>query len=32
MNAGIIEIDLHGMNCYQAKICIDSNLRKINGS
>jgi DNA-nicking Smr family endonuclease len=32
MNAGIIEIDLHGMNCYQAKTCIDSKLRKINGS
>ncbi len=32
MNAGIVEIDLHGMNCYKAKICIDSNLKKANSS
>jgi DNA-nicking Smr family endonuclease len=32
MNEGIIEIDLHGMNCYKAKIMIDSKLRKANGS
>lgn len=32
MNTGIIEIDLHGMNCYQAKICIDNHLKKANGS
>ena len=32
MNAGIVEIDLHGMNCYQAKTCIDRQLKKANGS
>lgn len=32
MNAGIIEIDLHGMNCYQAKVRIDSYLKKANSS
>ena len=32
MNDGIVEINLHGKNCYQAKICIDSHLRKANGS
>lgn len=32
MNDGIIEIDLHGKNCYQAKILIDSKLKKANGS
>jgi len=32
MNAGIVEIDLHGMNCYQAKIRIDSCLKKANSS
>lgn len=29
--AGIVEIDLHGMNKYQAKIYIDSQLRKAKG-
>lgn len=28
MNAGILEIDLHGMNCKQVKIKIDSILRR----
>lgn len=28
MSGGIIELDIHGMNTYQAKICIDSNLKK----
>lgn len=32
MSAGIIKIDLHGMNCYKAKICIDSHLRKADSS
>jgi len=32
MNTGIIEINLHGMNCYKAKICIDNQLKKANGS
>lgn len=32
MNAGIIEINLHGMNCYQAKVRIDSYLKKANSS
>lgn len=29
---GIIEIDLHGMNTYKAKILIDSQLRRANTS
>ena len=28
MQAGILELDLHGMNTYQAKIAIDSQLRR----
>jgi len=32
MMAGIIEIDLHGMNLYQAKSMIDSQLRKSSGA
>lgn len=28
MVGGIIEVDIHGMNCYQAKIRIDSALRR----
>lgn len=32
MNKGIIEIDLHGMNTYKAKVLIDSQLRKANNS
>lgn len=27
MEAGIIELDLHGMNSYQAKVYIDSRLK-----
>jgi len=32
MNTGaaIVELDLHGMNQYQAKTCIDSALKKAN--
>lgn len=32
MNNGIVEINLHGMNAYKAKILIDSQLRRANGS
>lgn len=28
MNTGIERLDVHGLNCYQAKITIDSQLRK----
>ena len=28
MQAGILELDLHGMNAYQAKIAIDSALKR----
>lgn len=28
MQAGIIELNLHGMNTYQAKIAIDSQLKR----
>lgn len=28
MKSGIIELDIHGMNQYQAKIWIDSQLKK----
>ncbi len=28
MIAGIISVDVHGMNCYQAKVKIDSLLRR----
>ncbi|MDF2511219.1 MAG: hypothetical protein K0S04_1085 [Herbinix sp.] len=31
-NSGIIELDIHGMTKYQAKISIDSQLKKANGS
>ena len=27
-NMGIVELDIHGMTKYQAKICIDSYLKK----
>lgn len=30
--AGIVKIDLHGMNKYQAKLYIDSQLKKAKGS
>lgn len=26
-SAGIVEVDIHGMNSYQAKVCIDSRLK-----
>ncbi len=29
---GFIEIDIHGMTKYQAKLCIDSQLKKAKGS
>ncbi|HKM20580.1 MAG TPA: hypothetical protein VJZ01_00875 [Lachnospiraceae bacterium] len=32
MNAGVVEIDLHGLNVYQAKIKIDSQLMKAGGA
>jgi DNA-nicking Smr family endonuclease len=28
-NSGIIEIDIHGMTKYQAKVCLDSLLNKV---
>ena len=28
MQAGIVELDLHGMNTYQAKIAVDSQLKR----
>ena len=28
MQAGILELDLHGMNAYQAKIAIDAALKR----
>lgn len=31
MTGGIIELDIHGLNCYQAKIRIDSTLRRAEG-
>ena len=30
LNAGVIELDIHGMTKYQAKICIDNQLKKAN--
>jgi len=30
--SGIIELDIHGMTKYQAKLCIDSQLKKANAS
>ena len=32
MQAGILELDLHGMNTHQAKIAIDSQLKRAKGS
>lgn len=32
LNAGIIEIDLHGLNKSQAKTAIDNQLKKAGGS
>lgn len=31
-HSGIIELDIHGMTKYQAKLCIDSQLKKANTS
>ena len=31
MQAGILELDLHGRNTYQAKIAIDSTLKRAKG-
>jgi len=31
MQTGIVEVDLHGMNTYQAKITIDSKLKQARG-
>lgn len=28
MSAGIVEIDIHGMNCSQAKVCLQAALRR----
>lgn len=28
MNTGIVELDIHGMTRYQAKVCIDNQLKK----
>lgn len=30
-SSGILELDIHGMTKYQAKICIDSQLKKAKG-
>lgn len=32
MNPGIIELDLHGMNCEKAKAVIDESLNKADSS
>lgn len=32
MNAAIVEVDLHGMNCQQAKVAINRQLKIANGS
>ena len=31
-SAGIVELDIHGMNKYQAKIFIESRLKKVDKS
>lgn len=31
MQAGILELDLHGMNTHQAKTAIDSQLKRAKG-
>lgn len=30
--AGIVEVDIHGMTCQQAKRCLDSQLMRASGS
>lgn len=32
MKAGIIELDIHGMNTMQAKACIDSALKRASNA
>ena len=32
MRPGIIEIDIHGMNCFQARVRLDSVLRRADAS
>lgn len=32
MKSGIIEVDIHGMTCYQAKILIDSKIKMADRS
>ncbi len=32
MQSGIIHLDLHGMNCYQAQVAIDAALRRAGGA
>lgn len=32
MKSGFIEVDLHGMNCYQAKVCVDSKIKSADRS
>ena len=29
MNQGILEVDIHGMTKHQARICLDSQLKKV---
>lgn len=31
-SASVIELDIHGMTKYQAKVCIDSQLKKADSS
>ncbi len=30
-STGIVELDVHGMNSYQAKLCIESALKRAKG-
>ena len=32
MKSGIVTLDLHGMNCFQAKTALDCELRRAGGS
>ena len=32
MQSGTLRLDLHGMNCYQAKTAVDAALRRAGGS
>ncbi len=29
---GVVTVDLHGMNAYQARVKLDSTLRRVDGS